>query len=157
MIITEKQICDLKAYPNNAKKHDQKQISNVANSIKRFGWRQPIVINRDGEIIIGHCRYLAAKQLGLERVPCTVADDLTESEQRQLRIIDNKTNESPWDYDLLEEEAENLNFDGFDFEFTSLNEQDSAWEGVGSREYGPDNFSDDKFEYECPECGFKFN
>ncbi len=116
MKIVERSIGDLKPYPQNAKKHDQKQIDNVANSIRRFGWRQPIVIDRDDVVVIGHCRLLAAKQLGLETGPVTVADDLTPDEIRELRIADNKTNESPWDSDTLQLDAEGLKFEGFDFE-----------------------------------------
>lgn len=116
MKIVERSIGDLIPYPQNAKKHDQKQIDNVANSIRRFGWQQPIVIDRDDVVVIGHCRLLAAKQLGLETVPVTVADDLTPDEIKELRIADNKTNESPWDFDTLQLDAEGLKFEGFDFD-----------------------------------------
>lgn len=117
MEIREAPIGSLKPYAKNAKKHDQKQIENVANSIKRFGWQQPLVIDDNNIVVIGHCRLLAAKKLGMKTVPVTVASGLTEEEIRELRIADNKTNESPWDYDLLAEDLEGLNFDGFDFEF----------------------------------------
>lgn len=158
MKITEVKIGELKMYGRNAKKHDQAQVENVANSIERFGWQQPIVINRDGVIIIGHCRYMAAKKLGLRTVPCVVDEDLTEEEQRELRIADNKTNESPWDFELLQDETRDLNFDGFDFDFSSLEETDeNTYSGRGVVEYGEDSFADEHFKYECPECGFKFN
>ena len=158
MEIKEAKIGDLIMYGRNAKKHDQAQVENVANSIERFGWQQPIVINRDGVIIIGHCRYLAAKKLGLRTVPCVVDEDLTEEEQRELRIADNKTNESPWDFELLQDETRDLNFDGFDFDFSSLEETDeNTYSGRGVVEYGEDSFADEHFKYECPECGFKFN
>ena len=85
MKIIDKSVRDLKPYPQNAKKHDQRQIDNVANSIKRFGWQQPIVIDENDEVVIGHCRLLAAKQLGLDTVPVTVASDLTQDEIRELR------------------------------------------------------------------------
>lgn len=116
MVIVERNIDELIPYSQNAKKHDERQIRNVANSIKRFGWRQPVVVDNDGVIVIGHCRVLAAKELGLDKVPVTVADDLTEDEIKELRIADNKTNESPWDFDMLEADAEGLTFDGFDFD-----------------------------------------
>lgn len=91
----------IKPYEKNAKKHDQTQIDNVAESIRQYGFVQPIVVDRDGVIVIGHCRALGAKKLGLKEVPCVCVDDLTEEQVRKLRIIDNKSNESDWDLELL--------------------------------------------------------
>ena len=115
-IITRK-VSELTPYGKNAKTHDEKQIANVANSIKRFGWQQPIVVDEQGVVVIGHCRLLAAKKLGLREVPVTIASGLTEDEVKELRIADNKTNESPWDLGLLAEDIEGLNFEGFDLDF----------------------------------------
>lgn len=117
MEIINRRIEELTPYTKNAKKHDKKQIANVANSIKRFGWQQPIVIDDDGIVVIGHCRLLAAKKLGMREVPCTIASGLTENEIKELRIADNKTNESPWDTEILAEELEEMSLDGFDFDF----------------------------------------
>lgn len=122
MKIVQKNISDLKPYKKNAKMHDERQIENVANSIRRFGWQQPIVIDKNNVVIIGHCRLLAAKKLGLEKVPVTVADELTDEEVRELRIADNKTNESEWDLAFLTEDALDLDFDGFDFDFDEIRE-----------------------------------
>lgn len=116
MDIEWRSVSDLQPYPQNAKKHDERQIRNVATSIERFGWRQPLVVDKNDVVVIGHCRLLAAKELGLDKVPVTVADDLTEEEIRELRIVDNKTNESPWDFELLQEDAKELIFEGFNFE-----------------------------------------
>lgn len=107
----------LKPYELNSKKHDKEQINNVAESIKQFGWQQPIVVDKDYVIIIGHCRFEAAKQLKLETVPCIVADSLTEEQVKKLRVIDNKTNESDWDFDLLKQDICELNFDGFEIDW----------------------------------------
>lgn len=115
-IITRK-VSELTPYGKNAKTHDDKQITNVANSIKRFGWQQPIVVDEQGVVVIGHCRLLAAKKLGLREVPVTIASGLTEDEAKELRIADNKTNESPWDLGLLAEDIEGLDFEGFDLDF----------------------------------------
>lgn len=117
MIITYKKTAELVPYDKNAKLHDEKQIKNVANSISRFGWQQPIVIDENGVVVIGHCRLEAAKKLKLKEVPVTVASGLTEDEIKELRIADNKTNESPWDLGLLAEDIEGLDFEGFDFGF----------------------------------------
>lgn len=125
-IITRK-VQELTPYAQNTKKHDQKQIDNVANSIKRFGWQQPIVIDEQGVVVIGHCRLLAAKKLGLKEVPCTVASGLSDKEIRELRIADNKTNESPWDMEMLSKELDGLDFDGFDFPFpVEADEEESS-------------------------------
>ena len=72
-------------YGKNAKKHDKRQINNVAESIKQYGFVQPIVVDRDGVIVIGHCRALAAKKLGMEEVPCVCVDDLTPEQVNALR------------------------------------------------------------------------
>lgn len=104
MQIIQKKLADIVPYARNTKKHDETQIKNVAESIKKYGWVQPIVIDNDGTIVIGHCRALAAERLGMEEVPCVVVSDLTEEEINALRIVDNKTNESPWDFDLLSAE-----------------------------------------------------
>lgn len=103
MIVNKINIQDIKPYENNAKKHDETQIKNVAESIKQFGFVQPIVLDKNNEIVIGHCRYEASKLLGLEEVPCVRVDDLTDEQVKKLRIVDNKANESPWDFDLLEQ------------------------------------------------------
>lgn len=117
MEIVMRKVSELTPYGLNAKKHDDKQVDNVANSIKRFGWQQPIVIDENGVVVIGHCRLMAAKKLKLKEVPVTVASGLTEDEIKELRIADNKTNESPWDLGLLADEIEGLDFEGFDLDF----------------------------------------
>lgn len=116
MQIIQKKLSDIVPYANNTKKHDETQIKNVAESIKKYGWVQPLVIDDDGTIVIGHCRALAAKKLGIEEVPCVVVSDLTEDEINALRIVDNKTNESPWDMDLLAKELPELDLSDFDFD-----------------------------------------
>lgn len=95
-------------YANNAKKHDKRQISNVAESIRQYGFVQPVVVDKDGVIVIGHCRVLAAKKLGMEAVPCVCVDELTPEQVAALRLVDNKSNESEWDMDLLCDELGEL-------------------------------------------------
>lgn len=141
MQIEMKRLSELTPYDKNAKKHDEKQIANVANSIKRFGWQQPIVIDENGVIVIGHCRALAAKKLGLKEVPVTVASGLTDEEIKELRIADNKTNESPWDLGLLAEDIEGLDFEGFEFVF------DDVETGGGET---TENIVEDNFDGELP-------
>ena len=101
-------IDSIKPYEKNAKLHPQEQVEQIANSIREFGFRQPLVIDKDGVLVIGHGRLLAAKKLGLDSVPCVRADDLTEDQIKALRLVDNKTNESEWDFDILPEELESI-------------------------------------------------
>ena len=108
---------DLIPYDRNTKKHDKTQINNVAESIKQYGFVQPIVIDKDNVVVIGHCRLLAAKQLNMKEVPCVCVEDLTEEQVKALRIVDNKSNESPWDFDILPDELAELELSDFDFDF----------------------------------------
>lgn len=117
MDIKNMDIGAIKPYMRNAKKHPQSQIENVAESIRKFGFVQPIVVDGSGCIIIGHCRYEASKRLGLEEVPCVMLEDLTDDEVRKLRLLDNKLNESPWDMSLLEVELADLDFGDFDVDW----------------------------------------
>lgn len=98
----------IKAYAKNAKKHPEEQIKAIANSIKEFGFRQPLVLDKNMEIIVGHGRLAAAKLLGMTTVPVVMADDLTEEQVKAFRLADNKTNESDWDFGLLAEEISDL-------------------------------------------------
>ena len=94
---------DIKLYEKNPRKNDN-AVEYVANSIKEFGFQQPIVIDKDGVIVAGHTRYKASKKLGLEKVPCIIADDLTDEQIKAYRLADNKVSEkSEWDFDLLGE------------------------------------------------------
>lgn len=117
MEIQYRRLSEITPYDKNAKTHDQTQINNVAESIRQYGFVQPIVVDRDGVIVIGHCRALAAKKLGMESVPCVCVDDLTPEQVNALRLVDNKSNESPWDFDLLADELEGLDLTGFDFDW----------------------------------------
>lgn len=117
MNIVQKQLSEITPYARNAKKHDKKQIANVAESIKQYGFVQPIVIDRDGVIVIGHCRAMAAKKLGIKEVPCVCVDDLTPEQVNALRLVDNKSNESDWDLDLLADELPELDLSMFDFDW----------------------------------------
>lgn len=95
---------ELVPYDKNPRDND-KGVDAVANSIKAYGFKVPIVIDKNNVIVTGHTRLKAAKKLGLEEVPCIVADDLTDEQIRQFRIVDNKTAElSDWNFDLLREE-----------------------------------------------------
>ena len=126
MNIIMKSLGEITPYEKNAKKHDETQINNVAESIRQYGFVQPIVIDKDGVIVIGHCRALAAKKLGLKEVPCVCVDDLTEEQVKALRIVDNKSNESEWDLDILPDELAEIDLSGFDFDFGIEDEEEEA-------------------------------
>lgn len=108
---------DLIPYEKNTKKHDDVQINNVAESIKQYGFVQPIVIDKNNVVVIGHCRLLAAKKLKMADVPCVCVEDLTEEQVKALRIVDNKSNESDWLNDILELELPDIDLSDFDFDF----------------------------------------
>lgn len=126
MQIIEMKTGDLIPYERNTKRHDEKQINNVAESIRQYGFVQPLVIDKNNVVVIGHCRLLAAKQLGMAEVPCVCVDDLTDEQVRALRIVDNKSNESPWDIDFLSEELADLDLGDFDFDFGIEQEEEET-------------------------------
>lgn len=119
-------IKDIKPYERNAKKHDETQIKNVMESIKQFGIAQPLVIDKDGVLIIGHCRLIACKRLKMKEVPVVRMDDLTQEQVDKLRLLDNKLNESEWDYDLLAEDIPALDFSDFDIDWVFKEEIEKA-------------------------------
>ena len=109
-------IDELLPYQRNQKDHPESQVRNLANSLRRFGWVQPVVIDERNVIVIGHGRVLGAKMLGLTEAPVVRTVDLTEDEIRELRIIDNKLNESEWN-EFLDQDVQELTFEGFDLDF----------------------------------------
>ena len=127
MDIVEIPIGELKEYQNNPRFNDN-AVKAVANSIKEFGFQQPIVIDKDKVIIVGHTRFKAAKSLHLKTVPCLIADDLSDKKVRAYRIADNRVAEfSSWDIEKLKTEKrdlEEMKFDlsgfGFDSPFAQL-------------------------------------
>ena len=143
MKITEYNIGDLKPYDRNPR-NNVAAIDYVANSIRDFGFKVPIVIDKNCVIVAGHTRYEASKRLGLEKVPCIVADDLTDDQIRAFRLADNKVAEkAEWDYDLLQDEMDALpeyNFEDFGFEFEEDEDEDDV--------YLDDEFQDKKSKRE---------
>lgn len=132
-----RRLSELVPYAANAKKHDARQVANVAESIRQFGFVQPVVVDRDGVIVIGHCRALAAEKLRMVEVPCVCVDDLTPEQVNALRLVDNKTNESPWDLDLLSAELPALDLSGFDLEWGLPDELDGS-------------VIEDDYDFSCP-------
>lgn len=156
----------LKPYERNPRKVDR-AVDYVANSIREFGFKVPIVVDRQNVIVCGHVRYKAAKKLKMESVPVIVADDLTEEQVNAFRLIDNKTQElSSWNFSKLIEELDALT-DEFNMQLMGFNEQDKKKSGSGSGESEQNldegeeldlgDFEDEQFKCTCPSCGFRFN
>ena len=126
MKIIELNIEELRPYEKNARKIPEEAVTAVANSIKEFGFKVPIVIDKDKVIIAGHTRLLASKKLGLEKVPCVIADDLTPKQVKAFRLADNKTSElSGWDFGELDLELEGLldmDMERFGFDLPEMDE-----------------------------------
>lgn len=118
MIIQDLQIKSLREYGNNPRQNDQAAEA-VAESIKQFGFKVPVVVDKNNTIIAGHTRVKAARMLGMDVVPCLVADDLSPEQVKAFRLADNKTGElAEWDFDLLEQELAELT--AFDVDMTAF-------------------------------------
>ena len=132
MEIIMKRLDELKPYEKNPRKNDA-AVPKVMESIKKFGFKVPLVISSDGVIITGHTRFKAAKKLEYETVPCIIADDLNEKQIKAFRLADNKVSEfSVWDYDLLSEELKDIETDfdigdfGFNLDVQEMQEYDDS-------------------------------
>ena len=125
--IVYQKVGDLKPYDNNPRQNED-AVQYVANSIKEFGFKVPIIVDKDNVIVAGHTRLLAAIDLGIEEVPTISADDLTEDQIKAFRIADNKVSDfSLWDYDKLDLELENIDLDMTQF---GIMDQDINWGDV---------------------------
>lgn len=152
-------INELTAYEDNARQHHSDDVEAIARSIRQFGMCDPIGVWGERNVIVeGHGRLLALKQLGRGEAPCIRLDHLTDEERRAYSLAHNKTAElSDWDWGLLEAELDRIaDIDMSDFGFEMAFDDDEKV-GDGAREYGEEEFADDKFENECPRCGFRYN
>lgn len=151
MNIVEKRLNELQPYENNPRKNDN-AVPYVAKSIEMYGFKNPIIIDKDGVIVAGHTRYLASIELGLDKVPCIVADDLTEEQIKEFRLVDNKTSEfAGWDFTMLESELQELDFDAEAFGFDTVNDINIdnffiETEAASNNEKEPATIT-------CPHCG----
>lgn len=170
MEIIYKKTSELIPYENNPRINDH-AVKAVANSIKEFGFKNPIVIDKNNVIAAGHTRVKASEQLGIEEVPCIMADDLTDEQIKAFRLADNKTAElADWDFELLNKELAELSETDFDFDMTDfgfdfddlLSFKDIEFEKSDDEDidtdveiYPKDEIVDDAFNY-YREQGFPF-
>ncbi|MBT5750980.1 MAG: ParB N-terminal domain-containing protein, partial [Flavobacteriales bacterium] len=123
MKIETADINTIKPYENNPRKLKDSAIDKVAMSLKEYGFRQPIVVDKDRIIVVGHTRYRASKKLGFKEVPITIADNLTPEQINAYRIADNRTaEESEWDSELLKMEIKDLEAKDFKLDLLGFNE-----------------------------------
>lgn len=155
MKILTKKIEEITPYENNPRINDA-AVDAVANSIRDFGFKNPVIIDKDGVIVCGHTRLKAAKKLGLKTVPCIMADDLTEDQVKAFRLADNKTAElAEWDINLLDIELTEID-DSVDMELYGFYDEDSQIEPLNLDEDKAQPQDADKKTYCCPKCGFEF-
>ena len=112
-----KPIDDLIPYEHNAKEHTEKQLANLEESFRRYGWQQPCLITNDNVIITGHGRAIGAKRAGLTDAPCIYCDDLSEKEIKEYRHLDNLLSDGEYIQSELEFELPELDLSDFDLEF----------------------------------------
>jgi ParB family transcriptional regulator, chromosome partitioning protein len=118
-------INSIKPYENNPRKLSEQAIEKVAMSLKEYGFRQPIVVDKDRIIVVGHTRFRASKKLGFKEVPITIADNLTPEQINGYRIADNRTSqESEWDFQPLQKELSDLADLNFNLELTGFNDSE---------------------------------
>ena len=136
MKVVDKGIETLTEYERNPRKNDA-AVDKVAASISEFGFKVPVVIDKDGVIVAGHTRLRAAQKLGIDKVPCVVADDLSEEQIKAFRLADNKTAEfAEWDFELLDEELQDIN----DIDMSEFGFDEKVIPGITDEE--PDEFED---------------
>ena len=123
MKVQEKALEEIRPYEKNPRKNEP-AVEKVAESLREFGWQQPIVVDAEGVIIAGHTRWRAARRLGMQTAPVVVAENLTEEQVRAYRLADNKTNEfASWDIDMLDSELlsiDDIDMELFGFDMTAV-------------------------------------
>jgi len=151
----------LKAYKRNSRKHSKDQIKQIARSIKEFGFTNPILI-KDDQVVAGHGRLEAAKQLKLQQVPCIRLDYLTPDQAKAYVIADNQLAlNADWDFDILAVELDELNDAAFDVSLIGFSEEDLA-ELIGDPNPPQEILDDEEKKQEeketciCPKCHFEF-
>ena len=152
-------ISSIKPYENNPRKLSEKAIEKVALSLKEYGFRQPIVVDKDNIIVAGHTRFRASKKLGLTQVPVSIIDNLTPEQINAYRIADNRVSEdNQWDFPLLNLEIEDLKKDKFDLPILGFTEEELK-KFMSVDTFNPTDKDDqsqiDEASEKCETCGQK--
>ena len=162
MEIVYKKISELKRYEKNNKKHPEKQLEKIAASIKEYGFKNPVLIDKNNVIIAGHCRTLAAERIGMQEVPCIDCSDLNTKQVKALRLMDNKSAElAEWDFDNIKAELEELKLEEFDIDLTGFEIEDiedllKEKENINLDDFFEENTKPKEKEKKvliCPHCG----
>ena len=154
MKVIMRSIADVIPYENNPRVND-KAVEAVAASLKEFGFKQPIVVDSSGVIVVGHTRLKAAKLLGMSKVPVVVADDLTDEQIREYRLADNKTAElSEWDFGKLQEEMDALK--DVDMSVFGFEAADAAFDDLVADKSESEYDDSEDETVTCPNCGLTF-
>lgn len=147
---------DIIPYENNPRKND-KAVGAVAESIEQVGYDNPIIVDENMVILAGHTRQKALIKNGISEVEVMQVTGLDDEKKKKYRLLDNKVGEyASWDYVALIEELNGLDWQGLDLNWGVEGKDDTDAE-FSNNEYGEEEFGDEEFEYECPECGFRFN
>lgn len=149
MEIINKKIGELKPYENNPRFNDD-AVEYVAKSIKEFGFKVPIIVDKNNVIVAGHTRYKACQKLGIKEIPCIIADDLTDEQIKAFRLADNKVSEkAQWDYELLDDELKDIL--GFNMEDFGFMEHTVDWDNID--DLTANNYEEPSHNMlECPKC-----
>lgn len=161
--IVYQRVGELKKYKNNSRTHSEKQIKQIERSITEFGFTNPILVDQNSEIIAGHGRLEAAKNLKLEMVPTITLEGLTEEQKKAYVIADNKLAlNAEWDIDFLRKEVDILDGLNFDLDLLGLNTADyELLYGKQKEDFDiPDDFQEigeQELAHKCPKCGYEFD
>lgn len=154
---------DVIPYANNPRTHSEQQVAQVAASIREFGFNNPILLDEHNGIIAGHGRLAAAQKLGMELVPTITLAGLTEAQRKAYIIADNKlTENSAWDYELLEIEIDRLKEFDLDLDLTGFEPKElQDILGIDSKQKSEElefkEVSEVALNHKCPKCGFEFD
>ncbi len=166
MKIINKKVVDLIPYVNNARTHDDAQITQIASSIKEFGFVNPILTDGTNGIIAGHGRLIAAKKIGMEEVPTIELSHLTKTQKKAYILADNRLAlNSGWDSDLLALDLGELSDAGFDLDLLGFDDTElplsddneiveTQTHESKTKEIDTDDF---KMAHQCPKCGFEYD
>lgn len=149
MQIVNININDLKSYDNNPRLNDN-AVEPVAKSIQEFGFKVPVVVDRNNHIVCGHTRVKACEMIGIEEVPCIIASDLTDEQIKAFRLVDNKVAEfATWDLEKLDLELNDL--DLTEFGFLTTKPQEINWDEVS--DLNENEYEEPKHDrLQCPNC-----